>query len=845
MRTRCLAIVALLAVLGLLAVPVSGAEGGGGEWWDGAWACRKRVRVNLPAIKPLGFPYRPQSEAENGDTVPAEARIYCEAPPKSSAQREVRVVDPGGNVLPCVATGPDERGYVQVVFPARLRIGGETSEAISEDTKQVTLTCGRNQAVTPGLRFHARTGTRVLATLEVTEVADETAVATVVERRVPDIAKGTAVRSEELTDADYFIYYGNPDAAEDAPSWEPSGTAVRRYTWHITSGSMPTSLNALREVMREGVSYQGSSSLNVINSRSNAHVAKVEGYCLTAYEAFVEVSLRGLYRFSIDSTGSSYLFIDGEFVAERAGFHVQHGQWEHRGKVELEPGVHHLLMVAGEGQKRLMTRLGWQPVAAKVFSQTPSSFYLTRIPAEPVGFDKRDGGGMPFFTYSLAPRSITVGEGTRYQFVQFRNRTGDGEGAQEDTTYVWSFGDEEKSREREPGHLYAVGGEDQAFDVTLSVVRDGEAVGQYSRTVHCGERPAEALQLSHDIVSFPNIVYEDEQASVAVRLRNANRSPVPLRAVAVLRTRRDGEEVTETILRRRIVIRAEDESFCIVPVDMKDLPTKRAEVSLDFILRDQNVLSTGLRVMPSPGELTKLTGRLGGLYDAEGRRVMICLRLEDPDRHLRWVFYRYFRDNVYGRLAGTRKSILLFGDRMDNPVPQGESFTDYVMLLERAVADDRRNLKFVPRSEGKLPTLRDLVRFAKTLDGLEEPPDIVVLCPGLADVAQAVGERDFARSIDVMVDCIRQVKDRAKIVVVSPPPYPLNTRRSHLYTRELQGVVRDHHLPFINLTELLAEGDEDWAAKHYAAPLAEGVLLQNPNQAAHRAIAQAILDELR
>jgi lysophospholipase L1-like esterase len=249
--------------------------------------------------------------------------------------------------------------------------------------------------------------------------------------------------------------------------------------------------------------------------------------------------------------------------------------------------------------------------------------------------------------------------------------------------------------------------------------------------------------------------------------------------------------------------------------------------------------------MPSPGELTTLAGRLGGLYDPEGRRVMICLRIEDPDRHLRWVFYRYLRDNVYGRLAGSRRRVLLFGDRMANTVGPGESFTDYVTLLERVVADDRRTLQFGARSGGKLPTLRDLVLFAKTLAGLDQAPDIVVLCPGLADVTQAVGERDFARSIDVMVDCVRRVSDRAKVVVVSPPPYPLNRRRSDLYTRELKRVIRDHHLPFVNLTELLAEGKEDWMAQYYAAPLAEGILLQNPNQAAHRAIAEAILDELR
>jgi lysophospholipase L1-like esterase len=838
-----LALAALAALLTAVPVSATGAEAAADDWWNVAWAFRKRVRVNLPTIQPLDFPYRSAAADQQDDVLAAVASVPCESPPKSTAQREVRVVDAGGNVLPCLASGPDARGDLQVVFPARLRIRGQLGAAIAEDTKQVSITVGRNKAVTPGLRFDVLHGVQRVAVLEVTEVAATAATARVVERNAPTIAPSSPVRSGDLTGAEYWVYYGNPDAKEDSPSWQPPEAPVVEYVWRVSG--VPTSLTELRSVLTSDPTLIGTTRRSDINSSANPLGAPGEGYLLCAYDTYIRITTPGLYRFSIDTDGPSFLFVNGRFVAIRPGFFIHSRQWEHRGKVRLTAGYHHLLLLAIETQSNgVVTRLGWQPITAKVYSLAPEGLFAKRMDAEVVGFEARDRREQVFFTYTLANASLQAEGGQRYQFVQFHNVSNPGPAVRDQVTWVWKFGDAEETGPHSPGYLFALDEKTTSFPVTLTALVESKAIGKCQRTVPCEPRPPEKLTLSLEVVSFPNIVYEDERMSVAVRLRNGNRSPVPLQAVGVLRTPREGGEAAETILSSRVTIPAEDESFCILPVDLKALPEKRAEVTLDLSLGGQKVLGTAWRIVPSPEELEDLQGDLGGLYDAQGRRIMVCIRIEDPERHLRWVFYRYARDNLYARAAGTRRRVLLFGDRMANLMPGGKPFADYVSLLQETLTKDGRTLDFVARSTGHLPTLPDVVLFAKTVAGLETLPDIVVLSPGLADIEQAVGERDFARSADVMIDRIRAANDRIKIILVSPPPFPGNPRRSELYTKELGRVAKDHHLPFVHLGKLLTAGQDDWAGAYYAAPHAEGVTLQHPNEDAHRLIADAIRKEL-
>jgi len=831
----------IVALLALAALPAAaGQTERADHWWNAAWACRKRVRVKLPATKPLIVPYHtPGSDGD--DVIAARARIVCESPPKTSAQREIRVVDAGGNVLPCVAAGPDARGIIQVIFPARRTIAGRLAGPIQEGTKEVVLSVGRNKAVTPGMRFHVPSGTERVATLEVKQVAATTSTARVIEKRLPGIAKGSAVRSQDLTGAEYHIYYGNPSAKEDSPSWSPKSAAVTQVTWRV--GSVPTSLNGLDELLRGNPERLGTTRRTQINSRSNPLGSPGEGHLLSAYETYIHCPIPGLYRFSIDTDGPSFLFVNGAVVAIRPGFFIRSRQWEHRGKVKLGVGYHRLLLFAIESGRGVVTRLGWQPITAKVYSLMPTSVYAPYVEAEVVGYEGREERARTFFTYTAAPRTLLVAKKRRYQFVQFHNFTTiEARGKYDTVTYLWQFGDEERSRKASPGHLFALAGgtPTESFDVTLRAFVGGKLAGEYRRRVHLETRPDEKLRVAADIVSFANIVYEDERTSIAVRLRNASFTPIILRAVGRMQTAA-GKDI---ILNRPMVIQAMDEGFCILPLDMKELSEKRAIIELELLLGSQRVASTSARIIPSPEELHTLRRGLGALYDPDGRRVMICAEIEEADRHLRWVFFRYLRDEVYARASDTRQRVLLFGDRMDNPVTPEKSFTDYVAILESRFKKHNRPFQFVPRSTGLVPTLADLVRLAKTLRTTKPLPDIIIISPGPSDVAQAAGARDFTRSIDVMVDLVRATSRRTKIIIVSPPPYPANPRLSTHYTEQLNRVAKRHHVPFVDLDKLLTRGEADWPKTYYAPPDAEGILWQNPNEAAHRLIADEIFKQL-
>jgi hypothetical protein len=965
------------------------------DWWNAAWSHRKRVRVHLSPVEPLGFSYRPPQAAGADDLMAAEAIIRCEVPLQAGAAREIRVVDSGGNLLPCSAERVEGRELVRVTFPARRTISGQLAGAIQDGTKTAPLSVGRDKAVTHGLRFYAMAGPDRIATLQVEAVDAKASIARVIEKTTPAIAQGTAVCSEVLTGAEYAIYYGNPKADAEGPRWAPSVPRVNQLAWRITTGA-PTSVAELRTAMRANPTYTGSNPLETIVSSGNPLNLDTDENYVVAYESYIHCEIAGVYRFSIDSSGPAYLFADGRFAAQRPGYFYQTGQFEHRGKIELREGHHNLVLFSVEPGKRHVTRLAWQPVTGTVFSLPPPGLFVNRIGAEVVGFETRDARDQAFFTYRLAPTSLVAEKGKLYQFVQFDNLStlaprGDGG----PLTHVWRFGDGEESRETSPGHLYALPpGGSASFPAILDVglEQDGRFVpeAQHRTTVHCDPRPQEKLNLALDIVSFPNVVYHDERTSIAVRLRNATFSPVILRTLGTVVS--PGEKDGKTLLSQPLRIEAKDENFCVLQLEVNDelpvrarrpnpdiLVEKSATIDLDVFIGRQQVLEAGMRVVPSlelakrgqvqverrqivlgPGgpytgiawkeefpktnyevaiEATPIAGRamcgiafpagdslctirpddwrvpfikgrpyalrlrvtdarvqasvdqeevlnvpraaaatslparfealkpfalyapryaqiavsridlrpleappapkgepkappapppenwrslfdraslsgwevaaaseldvlqrgLGSLQDEEGRRVMLSAEIEDPDRHLRWVFLRYAQERLT-----RRRSVLLFGDRMTNPVAAGEASTDYVAILEQHFAKAGRPFQSVERTPGFLPTIPDIAHFARTLQACKPLPDFIVICPGLADVAQAVGHRDFTRSLDVMIDVVRATGQNIKIIIVSPPPSPRNARLSRLYTEAARAEVRRHHVAFLDLDDLLA-----------------------------------------
>ena len=1023
----------LIALVAAAASAFAGDATRADDWWNAAWTHRKRVRVPLAPEEPLGFTFRPP-KAPADDVVAAQATIQCEAPLKGTAQNAIRVVDAGGNLLPCSAAEPDARGLVRIVFPARRTIAAALSDAIGDNTASVRLTAGRDKAVTPGMRFYAVAGSDRIATLEVETVAAKESTARVVDKSVPNIAKGTPARSAVLADGQYWIYYGNPKPSEAAPQWTPPAASVVRYGWRVTQGGTPTSLPHLRQVMRSSPSYVGSHSGTAINSRSNPLDYDSDSYYVSVYESIVRCDVPGLYRFAIDSGGPAFLLINGSPAAQRPGFFHQTGQFEHRGKIELAKGYHRLTLCAVESGRRYVTRLAWQPIMQKTYNLVPASFFVKRVEADVVAMETREQRRQVFFTHRLAPYSLFVHKARPYQFVQFHNATVLPEGVDPlEASYVWNFGDKKQVRDEAPGHSFPAigdGASPAAFKVTLHAYLGTRLLGQYSRTVHCDPRPRRKLNVALDVVSFANVVYDDERTSIAVRLRNANFSSVVLRAVGRLHTPA-GKQI---LLNRPVLIPAQDESFCVLPVDMKLLLEKRATIDLDVSLGDTTVLSTGARIVPSeellvhgsaavrggqiilgpggaftgvvaatpefpttdyeilvqamtrkgtylcdlsfpvgdhhltfkprnwnvslePGrwhelrvrvaaaaveawandksvfslprakcaaelpaaletlapfavntrcqaqvavrkiairslaepaaeakpaadtkpaegqkpaepqwtdlfdgrslkawrpvannELAMLTRGLGTLHDDDGRRVMICARIEDPNRHLEWVFARYIHETH----IASRRRVLIFGSRMNNVVDHDKSFTDYVGVLEQRFAKVKRPFQFVPRSTGLLPTLADIPLFGGIAD-LKPRPNVIVLSPGLSDVEQAVGVRDFVRSYDVMIDIVRAVSSHIKVIIVSPPPYPSNPRVSRLYTDALKIFARDHHIPFLNLHELLTQparaphaaatapkATYDWVKTCYAIPDAEGLFFENPNEAAQLRIADAI-----
>ncbi|MDA0838955.1 MAG: tetratricopeptide repeat protein [Planctomycetota bacterium] len=83
----------------------------------------------------------------------------------------------------------------------------------------------------------------------------------------------------------------------------------------------------------------------------------------------------GTYEFAVDSDDAAFLLIDGELVAEFPGNHAQAKNWDHKGKIFLEKGVHKITYYFQEWEIIQVIRAAWKLPSHTEFEVIPKEFF--------------------------------------------------------------------------------------------------------------------------------------------------------------------------------------------------------------------------------------------------------------------------------------------------------------------------------------------------------------------------------------------------------------------------------------------------------------------------------------
>ncbi len=153
----------------------------------------------------------------------------------------------------------------------------------------------------------------------------------------------------------------------------------------------------------------------------------------------------GPYTFAVNSIDASFLFVDGQRVAEWPGWHDASGgnHARHRGAIDLRKGIHKIEFINAFRHHGACT-VGWQKPEDPRITPIPPQAFAGCYAAKPGPAETKEGPAADFewdFADDLGY------EGRQVTAVRFHPLArGD--------SYAWDFGDGVTSREPAPVHVY-------------------------------------------------------------------------------------------------------------------------------------------------------------------------------------------------------------------------------------------------------------------------------------------------------------------------------------------------------------------------------------------------------
>lgn len=631
-----------------------------------------------------------------------------------------------------------------------------------------------------------------------------------------------------IATGDYWVYYGNPKApAPKSPEWKvPSGVGFVRVFRH-TYGGFPYSPSALRTAMKR-LSLPLASRWVAVPKllRSSPALSLSRGETvLTLSHGFLRIPVEDRYWFALNAGGCAVLYLNGEEVQSTQGLRRPNlVEWPRRKRYELSRGWYHYLVVQAESATRYGLALGVRRSGKSLFTPISPPFGQNFLEAEVRRFDSVEDEARVFFSYETAPVAVKLVEGKIVAYVEFLTRFPIPDGAR----LLWTIDKEEMEGRR----AYALLELGKQHTVTLRLSRDARTLGSYTRLLSIPSLPLEKAEVHFDIIYFPHIVYSTEDTNLTFRVTNETSSPIIARCEVRL-SGFDGSGGKSFDL----VLPARGEDSASFPISFSEFKAPTGTIQTRITIGNEEYVNESIRVIRSPRGISALEASLGYLWNQEGERIIIVAELEDPARYRRWAPLRWLK----ARTSRRPPRILLFGSPMQNTPASAKPFKNYVAHLKSVLSSRVESFNFVSRSGRPNPLLSDLPLFARKLS--ERKLNTFIISPGPEDAFCGESVWLFERSLDVMIDLIREKEERARIILVSPPPLAENPRLSRPYHDAMRRIARTHHTAFVDLGKIFSGEKSDWL-RLYREPGGK-IIHFYPNEEAQKRIAEEISEYVR
>jgi len=187
---------------------------------------------------------------------------------------------------------------------------------------------------------------------------------------------------------------------------------------------------------------------------------------VSIYKGWLRAEAPGQYEFATTSAAASFLFVDDKLVVSWPGWHWVVRDARHRGRVNLNAGVHKFAYYHAQGRGTPIMVAAWRLPGKKKFEIIPPEAFLPPLEGKLVAYRMRASDFAPDFDWRNESEAA-VGERwlitMKFTDTSFP-RTG------RSTRREWDFGDGVTSKEQQPLHTYLAPG---TYEVSLKIHRAG------------------------------------------------------------------------------------------------------------------------------------------------------------------------------------------------------------------------------------------------------------------------------------------------------------------------------------------------------------------------------------
>jgi len=255
-------------------------------------------------------------------------------------------------------------------------------------------------------------------------------------------------RSGKRETGPYAIYFGNPSVPVAFPMSVPGLVLETRA---IPEEADVSSWEAAKETLRRATTRYGKDFWTHVFDAYNPFGP--QGNYISLHRGELVCPREGTYGFATVSDDASFLFVDGELIAEwpGRGHNINKGRWgRYSGEVKLRAGRHKFEYVGFAFDKPKRMVAAWKPPGAKRWTVIPPEAFTQVARVRPYRCEVL---GRPLCAdFRAEPLAyLEVGE-AQLVAVQFVSLSTSGKGPIQ--ALRWDFGDGQTSQAKGPVHVY-------------------------------------------------------------------------------------------------------------------------------------------------------------------------------------------------------------------------------------------------------------------------------------------------------------------------------------------------------------------------------------------------------